>query len=308
MPSLEKILELLRSPEESERRHGILDLVRSGLPTAVNILSDLAHKDSSLEIRYYARRALDSLKKKALIEAAENLIKPSMQNRGKSLSELLGSLDPNIRLEGLKMAFEDADIATLRFIRIGLQRESLPELRAAFITVLGRFGQKADVPQICDYLRDIDPRVRATAVEALSSLGTQPAFFHLVPMLEDVDDRVKMNTIKALEKYGGSSLFSLLQQMALEGEIWMRDSALFGLNYFKIPYSMRVLGEIAETDPEEKLRDKAIDYLRTNARKGSTEAREILAGLGESIDGTDDESPVPPGFENNDDKRGRRRK
>ncbi|MFZ2958145.1 MAG: HEAT repeat domain-containing protein [Candidatus Ozemobacteraceae bacterium] len=304
MGDITPILNFLHSAYEADRRQGILDLVRSGDPMAMAILTKLAAEDPSVEIRYYARRAAGSLKPPPVTETlpteqtppdehvpSTEQKSPTGQNdqtspqpntlpaADASLCDLFASTDPKVRFEGLKRALTKPSPETLLLVRQGYEQEPVAVLKASFVIALGRLGSEDEIDLLGHALEDTDSRIRANAVEALASIGSEKAFLHLIPLLQDEDNRVRANVIKALQTYGGAALLDLLRNMALEGEIWMRDSALFALSRFQSPHTMTIIAKIAADDPLERLRTKAFSMLETFARSGNAAAREFIATL-----------------------------
>ncbi len=267
--SISTILTQLQSPDENERRQAIVDLVQSGDPQVCQVLTRLASQDPSVEIRYYARRALDSLKKTR--EGAG----PVTSER--PLAEAFASAEPAQRFDGLKRALRAPSPEGLALVRQGLARETLPQLKASFLVALGRLGAAEDIPVIAASLEDGDPRIRANAVEALATIGGEEAIQRIIPLMQDEDNRVKANVIAALKDFGGGPLLELLRRMAADGEVWMRDSALYALSCFDSPHALALVGRMAAQDPLERLRDKALAHLTAAVERGSSAAAEILA-------------------------------
>ncbi|MBP7633774.1 HEAT repeat domain-containing protein, partial [Candidatus Ozemobacteraceae bacterium] len=270
--NLDPIIKLLQSHDESDQKQGIVDLLSSKDPLAAAILNKLAAQHPSVEIRYYARRALDSLNRR-------DEKPPHEPAADFSLKELFEAEDPKARFEGLKAALQAGTEEALAHIREGVGKEPVPQLQASFIIALGRLGSAADIPMLAKYLQHGDARIRANAVEALATIGTEEAYTFLVPVLQDEDNRVKSNVIKALQAYGGASVFELLKSMATESAVWMRDSALYSLALFKTPQALGLVGQIAVNDPLERIRAKAWKYLEALAGEGNDSARAILARL-----------------------------
>lgn len=280
MTDLAPILKLLHSADENDRRQGILELIRCGDQMTVPILTKLAAEDTSVEVRYYARRALGSIRGR--IGTVEQGSTPGIPDI--SVRDLLGSDSPHIRFEGLKKALANPDPENARMVRRALERETVTALRASFVVGLGRLGGPDEVDLLTGYLRDPDSRVRANAVEALATIGSEEAYLPLVPLLQDEDNRVRANAIKALQAYGGAPLLSLLRRMASESEVWMRDSAMYALVHFKSPHAIAVIARMAtEAEPLDRLREKALDILKGFAEAGNTLAREWLEKISPSF-------------------------
>ncbi|NLI78152.1 MAG: hypothetical protein GX442_17175 [Candidatus Riflebacteria bacterium] len=282
------LLATLRSPDENERRQAIVELLESQDPQALPLLTQLASQDPSVEIRYYARRAVETLKKS--LPAAP----PPAGGEGRPLADLFASPAPADRFEGLKQALRTPTPEGTALVRQGLAREEVPQLKASFLIAMGRLGGPGDVPALAAGLAAEDARVRANAVEALGTVGGDEAVRRVIPLLQDPDNRVKANVITVLKGFGGASLLELLRRMAAEDEVWMRDSALYALSCFDSPHALALVARMAARDPLERLREKAGQYLRGLADKGNQVAAELLARVAAARAGTTPETPVSP--------------
>jgi HEAT repeat protein len=310
---LAPILNQLKSDDEQARLQGIIELIKTQDPMIVPILNKIAGGDPSVEVRYYARRALDSLKGAVSPEAPEAPAtsesapppgSPATPAPEASLPEMFASPDPRVRFEGLKLALQQGTPEAKNLISRSILQEPVPQLLASFVIALGRLGSDDDLPVLSGFLQHEDSRVRANAVEALATIGSEAAYRHLIPCLQDTDNRVKTNVIKALQAFGGPALFELLKKMAFDGEVWMRDSALFALTRSRTPYALTLLGQIARTDPLERLRDKARGHIGALAQEGNEVAAAILRQLSAPPAGTEaaptgagaspDTPPPPP--------------
>jgi HEAT repeat protein len=254
--NLKSILLQLQSSDESDRRNALLELIRCRDPRRDLILQKLAADDPSVELRYYARKALSSLQGPGSASPS-----PPLSPLSSSLRDLLLSGDLRQRLLGLKKAGEMPSRETAVLVRAGLEIEDNPLVRSAFIATLGQMGTSEDVPLLISFLNEADSRVRANAVEALGQIGGKEAMHHLVPLIKDPDNRVRTNAITVLHASGTIDLIDLLDEMTTSDAVWMRDSALFALFHFGDPRAHRILRHVADRDPLERLRHKARHYL-----------------------------------------------
>ncbi|HNV71540.1 MAG TPA: HEAT repeat domain-containing protein, partial [Candidatus Ozemobacteraceae bacterium] len=259
IPTREAVLRLLHSADETDRKQGIIELIRSHDALSRELLEHIAAEDPSVEIRYFARRALASLDT-AAGEVSE--APPPVADHDLTLLERLQSTDHRIRLRTLRECQRLPLSDTLPALCRSLVREGDPRWQARFLTALGRLRTPDAVECILPYLQNRNTRVRANAVEALGSICTRDALKPLVPLLSDDDNRVKANVIQALHRLGSRDLLELLRQLAQDSQIWMRDSAIFALSRFDQPEAREILETISRTDPSDRLRQKALALLQ----------------------------------------------
>jgi HEAT repeat protein len=252
MTTRKKILLLLRSSDETDRRTGIIELVRIQDPLKGPLLLKMAGEDPSVELRYYAKKALDALVRAQTIKGD-----PPARIMARTIAEMLDAADPQTRLAGLKKAMESPHPEMKALIKQSLDREVLPHLKASFIITLGRIGSDEDIPLLRECLNDDDQRIRANAVEALAHIGSDQALMLLVPLIGDPDNRVKANALGALQTCGHSARSALLARMATDEPVWMRDSAIYALSRFPTPETLAILTRISHHDPLPRLREKA---------------------------------------------------
>ncbi|MCU4924856.1 HEAT repeat domain-containing protein [Halobacteria archaeon AArc-dxtr1] len=121
--------------------------------------------------------------------------------------------------------------------------DSVPELRMAAATGLGRLGETNAVPALVETLEDPDPRVRKQAARACGRLESVESVPHLSPLLRQDHHEVRVEAAYALANIGS-------------------DNAL------------RELSSVVDAE-DESLRRIVVDAL---SRLGSVEAVEILVG------------------------------
>ncbi len=273
--TIEKISSLLASENPDSRKQGILLAARLNNDSFVGKLTEIAGADSNQDIRVLARKALEHLKK--ALELQTGAVDEKYANL--HFEQLLQSEDPYARFAGLKKALQqNGDIARLCILS-ALEKETVAQLKASMIMAAGRFGNGEDVELISEFLRDPDSRVRANAIEALASIGGDSANHYIISMMGDDDNRVKTNVIKALKGLGGPGLLELLRRMATDERVWMRASAVFAFSRIRSPQSLVILAQIASTDPEEQIRQKALAIINAEKEDGNPAAAVIIDKL-----------------------------
>ncbi|GAB4275004.1 MAG: hypothetical protein Kow0029_15780 [Candidatus Rifleibacteriota bacterium] len=272
---IDRIRSMLASAEIDQRRQAIVYIARNNLEVLIPELTELAGCDSEQELRVLARKALEKLKA-ASVQKPDDI---EQKYAAIHFEELLRSEDVYARFAGLKKALRlQSDVARLCLLA-SLEKETVPQLKASFIIAVSRFGNNDDVEFLAKFLRDPDSRVRANAVEALANLGGETANRYIIAMMADDDNRVKANVVKALKGIGGPNLLELLRKMAQDERVWMRASAVFAFTKIKSPQSLVMLGQIAASDTDASIREKALIALEAEKADGNPAAAVILQKL-----------------------------
>jgi HEAT repeat protein len=261
---------LLNSGNADDRKQAILFIIKNGDTSFFSKLTEIAGTDPDEETRYIARKGLNELKK--LIDSK----KPEKDFSNQAIETLLESDDPYARFAGLKKALEDKAKDWSELLKICLQKEQIPQLKASFVIAIGRFRNPADLAFIVSFLNDPDSRIRANAVESLALIGTEEAYYRIIAQMTDEDNRVKANVIRALKSYGGAALIELVKLMSQDQRIWVRESAVFAFSKIKSPHSLAALGQMAVFDRSDDIRSKAIAIIKKENEKGNPAAGVIL--------------------------------
>jgi len=300
----EKIVKRLNSPEESERKEAVLELLRLKDRRAVDLLSRLVEADPAVDVRYHARKAYYLLRD-VLPKDRDNpfLELPDGINLD-DLERLLLDENSRIRVEAIKLAgkVDPGSIAPL--LRSALAQEKLPQLQGALLTAMGRVGARHDIPAVAQFLTMNEPRLQVQAIETLVKIGGIEALEYIVPYIQAPDKEVRESAAKALQPLSSGDLLKILRKMAMSSQVAYRDSAILTLQRYKVPIAAKILAHLATVDPVLALREKARAGLESMA-KGDEAARKVLEELvaheqEEKMDapssaspGTTGESPVP---------------
>lgn len=266
------ILRALDSPDEENRRRALFLAAERRDARALPKLQAMVAEDPSLEVRYYARKALLYFQQVVGVRRASG---------AEAVEELQGDLtspDPRIRNEAVQtLARLGGDAARVRAVAL-VEGEADPFVRATLAVTLGVLGGLGEIPALDALLKDRDPRVRANAIEGLMHIGGSEVPARVVPYLKDADNRVKVNAYTALGKFKKIDLLRALGEMLTSGQAWRRDAAAYALVKMEIPESVPLL-EYALGDEYIGTRLKARNGLVVLARRGVSQASQVLGRL-----------------------------
>lgn len=136
-------------------------------------------------------------------------------------AEESGSLDLLIRNR------KPEDLAVLRTVARNEEHHfDAPEQRKA-LYALGRWGDRAAIPDILGALPDLDAPARMAAIEALGRIGGDEEVDAIVEYSEDDSAQVRKFAIKALERIGTRDALAQLRRIATKPgeEDWLRALA-----------------------------------------------------------------------------------
>ena len=266
------ILRALDSPDEENRRRALFLAAERRDERALPRLQRMAVEDPSLEVRYYARKALLYF---------QQVVGVRRGGGGDGVGELEGDLsssDPRIRNEAVQaLARLGGDAACRRAVDM-VEGEADPFVRATLAVSLGILGGPGEISALDALLQDSDPRVRANAIEGLMHIGGGEVPARVVPYLKDADNRVKVNAYTALGKFKKLDLLKALGEMLTSDKAWRRDAAAYALVKMEIPESVPLL-EYALGDDYIGIRLKARNGLVLLARRDVTQAIQVLERL-----------------------------
>lgn len=297
--SFDSFLVDLRSPVEEIRLGAVIELIRNGDLRAIPSLRELASSDSSVKVRYYAKKGLQliSRSQSSDSDSPENIDYSSLSTE-KSLACLNsafegGDVEERIRvLQGLIKSGR-REIAP-RILQL-LNSESDPFVCSKLLIGLGILGDSTHLSAIRRFLENQDFRIRANAIEALGSIGGSEVCEILLGLLDDQDNRVKANAVRELRRFSLDIVEESLTHMVESQGEWMRDSAASALSEIGsdrfLPLMVRLLH-----DPSEGVRNKARTGIAGLASRNVALAQTILHDLSEgeadsatAVDGSESE-------------------
>jgi len=280
----DSISSLLKSPHEEERKKAVALLCRRPDRAAIIALQQTAEIDESMEVRFYARKAL---------AAAKTARRPKTENPLLMLlPEVLDTatflrFDDDEKVTLIKALIEQNRTSSLPCFLELLPVEQNPRVLAAMIMAVGAFGGSSESRTLIPFLQHKDARVRANSIEALELLGNLKLFAYIFPLLEDSDNRVRANAARSLRSIEPFTSFRLLQAMISSGRTPFQASAIHVLQHFISDSSVSLVAPFLDS-PQEDLRLRAAQTIRKLAEKGVARAVELAAKLPPPV-----EEPAP---------------
>lgn len=237
-------------------------------------------KDSSVEIRYYAKKAYSRLKR--MVKGADrHIIIPGLLDPGVAASAApsptfvygskdywlyeLTSIDYKLRVKAIMECAKFCSEAAFQKILKLSETETHEHVLATIAKYLPYFKKPGIFERVVEYLKHPDWRVRANTIEGLEVLNDPRAIPLVLPFLSDQDNRVKGNAVKYLVKTHPDSVRKELSGMLSSPHEWMRDSAVFLAGKIDSSISEDLLLR-ALKDPSHEIVRKAIQALELHAR------------------------------------------
>lgn len=218
--------------------------------------------DPSQSVRYYARKALNSL-------GFFNQNSKSLPSAKKTLSETLElfferltSSDPAVRLDALDRIFHISRLYGIKkisdFLLENLSKEKSTFVLPVYLKQLGIICGKKAYPSLLPYLDHKDSRVRAFAIEAIQAIRDESCLDKIKKCLNDDDNRVRANAIMALYHYDPSLVLDALDKMIYSHHPWMKDSAIFAARILGGPKIVSTLFEAFKRAKSYELKIKLV--------------------------------------------------
>jgi len=297
--ALDGILHDLQHGDERIRKRAVLQLAQNIDMRAITALMQTCQHDESLEVRFYAKKAL-VLYRERLIEERQRRTKPSdgpteapMDGPGPATGSQPGAIvasaaeldrlhvelerdDPKTRIKAIMALVQLKDPSLLGRLKRLDKSEDDAKVRAALVLALGLVGGAGEIPMVVPYLSEDEPRVRGNALEALKRLGGVTAAPAIARLLKDRDRSVKEAALETLRGFPLDGLLAQLRDMLATQDSAVRDTAAYTLLKLEEPASLPLVVS-ALSDGEMSIRLKARNALVVLAKNGCEEAYAALS-------------------------------
>jgi HEAT repeat protein len=140
---------------------------------------------------------------------------------------------------------------------VPLLSEPDPELRFAAVQALGRTRLDSAIDALITALSDERPEIRASALAALGEVGDARAGQSLADHLEVPDRDLRRTAIFALDRIDRPAVGGQMVRALRDPDREVRLTAVRVLERLNSPEGQVALGEVAELDPEELVRQAA---------------------------------------------------
>ncbi|MBI4859349.1 MAG: HEAT repeat domain-containing protein [Candidatus Riflebacteria bacterium] len=237
-------------------------------------------KDSSVAVRYYAKKAYSRLKR--MVKGQDrHIILPALMD-GDALKAAtpaptfvygsrdywlyeLNSIDYKVRVKAVMEVCRFGTDTAFKKVCDLFDVETHEHVLATLVKYLPLLKRPGIFERIVPYLNHPDWRVRANTVEGLENLGDARAIPLVMPFLSDQDNRVKGNAVKYLVKSHPDEVRKALAEMLASPHEWMRDSAVLLASKIDLSVSEDLL-LAALKDPSPEIVRKAIAALEVKAK------------------------------------------
>ena len=301
--SIDKHLQDLESQDERVRKRAVLQLAQNVDMRAIPALMKVCKSDDSLEMRFYAKKALllyrqellkakgDKDPRSGLEQSRENKAEPavpgpatgscagSLPVDAKELKRLYGELeskDPRSRVKAIMALVQIKDGNLLSQLKRMDKTEDNPRVRAALVLAFGLLGGREEIGLVSPYLSEPDSRIRANAIESLKILGGVKASSEIAKLLKDEDRKIKQMALDTLKAFPEEELFAELRNMLSSEDVANRDIAAYALLRLEKPSALPLIVS-ALSDSEIAIRLKARNALVVLAKNGCEEAYSALS-------------------------------
>jgi HEAT repeat protein len=270
---------LLHSEDEADRKRAVILLAKNINRGNFQRLQDLADFDDSLEVRFYAKKALNAVRAKISQDSSRR-----DKEAGPVSSEELEKFRAGLLAE-------DEVLSVIHFLVENEMRDSLGDLIGllpkyaeariilALLMAIARLGGDNEIKIIVPYLSHENPRIRANAIEALEQIGSFRTYPFLISKLDDEDNRVRANAVRSVRGLGACNTMKVLQAMVKAPGPAMRASAAYALQFFPEKKSLEFLAVLL-TDSDLTVRNNASKTLQVLQTKGLEGAASLLRDSG----------------------------
>lgn len=222
----DEVKKLLSSHEEADRKKGVYVLAQAASRDALNLLQKIAETDESVEIRFFARKAVGFVKtalKPKILEKVPETFDLAKFNWGKApieekLSVVQFSINKNLK-------------NNLRFFIDVLKKEPDAQVKSALIIAIGKFGGEESIDALTPWLDHESPRVRANTIDALELLGSSKARILAMTRLDDPDNRVRANAVRIAKDIAPARILQVVSEMLTSPQPAMQASGAYILQF-----------------------------------------------------------------------------
>ncbi|HNV68229.1 MAG TPA: HEAT repeat domain-containing protein [Candidatus Ozemobacteraceae bacterium] len=177
-----------------------------------------------------------------------------------AILEALRGKERWLRLNAIEALAQVGEHSLARRFEEMLRAEKDDWVIATLASILGRVGNRDQIPLISDCLSHRDARVRANSVESLGMLAGPECRDQLQPFLRDPNDRVRVNAAIVLWRLGDREVTGILKELIKDSNKWVRASAAFALGEIADPDAVPVL-LTALVDKEEVVYKNVLEAL-----------------------------------------------
>ncbi|MDD2716913.1 MAG: HEAT repeat domain-containing protein [Candidatus Wallbacteria bacterium] len=264
---------LLNSEDEAERKQAIVQLSRNPRRENFLILQKISDFDESVEVRFYAKKALNILKSRITPRLTEK--ETSAIGTAEIGKFIAGNVENEQAVQIIQYIVNNDLKETLPGLITVLNREKDPNIISTLLIAIGKFGSEKEIKIINPFLSHEIPRIRANAIDALELIGSVRAYPLVISKLEDNDNRVRANAVRFVRELGGVNTQKILRAMAGSPGSAMRASAAYAYQFYPAEENVDPLVLLLESS-EVTVRNNALKTLSIFKSKGIKKAQRVL--------------------------------
>ncbi len=247
-------------------------LVREPTPEHFVQVRNVAENDESVDVRFFARKALEVIRRALPKELREK--RPKKIDLRKANVLLKGTGEQKSSLIGYAVKFRLLE--TVPVLIHHLKTEADVTIIAEIVKAVGFLGGEETLRSLIPFLGHEDGRVRANAIEGIAATGSTKGFPFILRKIGDSDNRVRGNVLKVMKTVPRLNILRLLKDMLGSPYFSMQASAAFVMKSFPDEDNASLLEPLGgSSDPA--VRRNARLALRSMADTGIAKAREILS-------------------------------
>lgn len=272
----------IRSSNFEARREACMALARDGTDSRALDLALEARSSSNSQVRYYAKRAVETICRRLDLDPAEYESQPQEDTETlcRDLMSALDSGDPLAVSVSVKLlsnpSFRNSRREAVKALsKYLIDGESCPLFGLA-LKILVKFGGPRILNQVTPHLSSKNARIRADSVEALGLVQEDFISDAIRTLLDDPDPRTRANAALVLHRFDSESSEKVIQAMLSSDSTSLRSSGLWAISRIPSTRSDSVLVDFFKAESEQPLFVKALKLL---AKLPPSRIRELASPL-----------------------------
>lgn len=263
----EELEKKIRSDDFEAQREACMALARDGRNTRALDLVLEARQSGNSQVRYYAKRAVETLCRRLELDPSEFEAQPREDSEAlcKDLLSALNSGDPlsvSVSVKQLSNpAYKNSRREAVKLLSdYIIDGESRP-LFGLSLKILVKFAGSQSLSQILPLLSSGSARIRADSVEALSLIQDDSAAEPIRGLLDDPDPRTRANAALALHRFDPEESKRVIDAMLSSTSPSLRSSGLWALSRIPSLGSDVVLVDFFSREEDQTLFVKSLKLL-----------------------------------------------
>jgi HEAT repeat protein len=213
------LVQSLNDTRHEVRRESIEALARIGQRSHLNVLMQVAARETDSGLRTLAQKA------------AEQLVSQEQKDHSDD-ALLLSSNDPMERVAAIER-MQESENWNFTTLFVEATNDTHPAVRQAAILGLGRLGDDRALDALLSLVQTADGKHQHAAVGAVAQLQNQTSLPNLYPLTRSEDPLMRQYSVRALGWMPNSASIPLLKERSQDPEEKVRMEALLALTRFE---------------------------------------------------------------------------